>query len=364
MSRQRPIRVLLIAPPLSTVGGQSVQAARLLEEFAREPGVEVSFLAASLPESLAFLRRIPLVRTAVMMLCFHARLLARIWRVDVLHVFTAAYFSFLWVPAPSLALARLTGRKSILNYRDGRGEGHLRDWKSARRLVGLADAIVSPSGYLVEVFERYGLAAQCIPNIIDGRRFRYRERGPLRPVFLHNRGFEALYNVPCALRAFALVQKHYPQASMTMAHDGPGRAGIERLAGELGLRHVDFTGHVSQQRMVELYDQADIYWMSPNIDCMPGSVLEAYAAGLPVIATRAGGVPYLVDDGHTGLLVEPNDHEAMAEAALRLIEDAELARVLTAQARAELARYAGEPIRRQWVELYEQLMGRGTGAQK
>jgi L-malate glycosyltransferase len=360
MSRRHPIRVLLIAPPLSIVGGQSVQAARLLAEFAREPGVEVSFLAASLPERLGFLRRVPLLRTAVMMLCFHARLLARIWRVDALHVFTASYFSFLWVPAPSLALAKLAGRKSILNYRDGRGEGHLRDWKSARKLIALADAIVSPSEYLVEVFGRYGLAAQCIPNIIDCRRFHYRERVPPRPVFLHNRGFEALYNVPCMLRAFALVQKHYPQASLTLAHDGPGRGDVERLAAELGLRNVHFTGHVSQQRMIELYDQADIYWMSPNIDCMPGSVLEAYAAGLPVIATRVGGVPYMVHDGRTGLVVAPNDHQAMAAAALRLIEDAALARALAANARAELGNYEGERIRRLWLALYGELTGLGV----
>jgi glycosyltransferase involved in cell wall biosynthesis len=360
MSRSAPIRVLLIAPPLSVIGGQSVQAARLLAEFAREGGVRVSFLPASLPEPLEFLKRVPLVRTAVMMLCFHARLLARIWRCDLLHVFTASYFSFLWVPAPSLALAKLTGRKSILNYHDGRGEGHLRDWKSARTLIGLADAVVSPSEHLVEVFARYGLAAQCIPNIIDRRGFRYRERRPLRPVFLHNRGFEPLYNVPCTLRAFAIVQKHYPQASMTLAHDGPGRGAVERLVGELGLRNVNFTGHVSQQQMIELYDQADIYWMSPNVDCMPLSVLESYAAGLPVISTKAGGVPYIVRDGETGLLVDLNDHQAMADAALRLIEDASLARTLTSHARAELVKYDGAPIRRRWLELYASLTGRST----
>jgi glycosyltransferase involved in cell wall biosynthesis len=356
MSRKRPIRVILIAPPLSVIGGQSVQAARLLAEFAQERAVRVSFLPASLPESLTFLRWIPLARTAVMMMCFHARLLARIWRADVLHVFTASYFSFLWVPAPTLALAKLTGRKSILNYRDGRGEGHLRDWKSARTLVKLADTVVSPSEYLVEVFGRYGVAAQCIPNIIDCRRFRYRERAWLRPVFLHNRGFEPLYNVPCMLRAFAIVQQHYPQASITLAHDGPGRAEIEGLVRELGLRNVQFTGHVSQQQMIELYDQADIYWMSPDIDCMPGSVLESYAAGLPVISTKAGGVPYIVRHGETGLLVELNDHHAMAEAALRLIQDPSYARTLATNARAELAKYDGAHIRRQWLELYERLI--------
>jgi glycosyltransferase involved in cell wall biosynthesis len=109
--------------------------------------------------------------------------------------------------------------------------------------------------------------------------------------------------------------------------------------------------------MIELYDQADIYWMSPNIDCMPGSVLESYAAGLPVISTNAGGVPYIVHDGETGFVVERNDHQAMAAAALRLIEDASLARTLAANARAELAKYDGARVRRQWLELYASLTG-------
>jgi glycosyltransferase involved in cell wall biosynthesis len=110
--------------------------------------------------------------------------------------------------------------------------------------------------------------------------------------------------------------------------------------------------------MIELYDQADIYWMSPNIDCMPGSVLESYAAGLPVISTKAGGIPHIIRHGQMGLLVDVNDDRAMAEAALRLIEDAALARTLTSNARAELAKYDGAHVRRQWLQLYASLAGR------
>jgi glycosyltransferase involved in cell wall biosynthesis len=87
-------------------------------------------------------------------------------------------------------------------------------------------------------------------------------------------------------------------------------------------------------------------------------VLESYAAGLPVIATNAGGMPYIIKDGDTGLIVERNDHEAMARAALRLIEDALLARRIAANARAELAKYDAARVRAQWLDLYTRLAGK------
>ena len=74
---------------------------------------------------------------------------------------------------------------------------------------------LSRPGPLVDVFARYDLAAKSIFNIIDPSQFRYRERSRPRAIFLHNRRLEKLYNVPCILRAFAIVQRRYPDAALT-----------------------------------------------------------------------------------------------------------------------------------------------------
>jgi glycosyltransferase involved in cell wall biosynthesis len=199
--------------------------------------------------------------------------------------------------------------------------------------------------------------SEVIYNIIDSSRFRYRRRTKPRPLFLHNRGLEPLYNVECTLRAFQLVQERRPEAKLTVAHEGPSRAGLEKLAGELKLRNVEFTGSVPQSKIRELYDAADIYLMSPNIDCMPGSLLECFASGVPVISTRVGGVPFIVEHGRTGLLVESNDHEAMAECAFRLLEEDGLADRLTQNALAECEKYRAEAVGEQWLQLYRELAG-------
>ena len=360
MSAARPIRVLLIAPPLEVIGGQSIQAAKLLEAFSRRTDIEVRFLRSP-PQAwwLSPLQRIKFVRTVANATVFQLILLRWIGWADVVHTFTPSYWAFLWTPAPSLAVAKLFGRASALHYHDGRAEGHLRDWRSSKPLIRLASETVVPSGYLADVFERYGLETTVIVNTIAPEEFLHRERATVRPIFLHNRGLEALYNVGCTLRAFAIVQQHYPDASMVVSHDGPSRQELEQLATELGLRNVRFTGHATQQEMRALYDEADIYWMSPDFDNMPGSVLEAYASGVPVVSSDAGGVRYILRDGETGLLFPKGNHEAMARAALRLIEEPSLALRLARNARAELEKYEADAVAAEWAALYRRITGRG-----
>ena len=355
---RRAVRVLIVAPSLGILGGQAVQAARLVSRLQAEPSLEVSFLPINpcLPGLFGKLQRIKYVRTVLTSIAYVASLLARVRRFDVIHVFSASYTSFVIAPTPAILCAKLYGKKIVLNYRSGEAEDHLRRWRrTATRTIRLVDEIAVPSGYLVDVFARFGLHARSIYNFVETDRFRFRPRKPLRPVFLSNRNLEPLYNVACILRAFALVQRRFPEASLTVAGDGSQRAELERLARELDLRNTVFIGRVEQARMHELCECADIYLNSSNIDNMPGSIIEAYAAGLPVVTTDAGGIPYILTDGETGLMVKRGDHEALAAAAIRLLEENDLAERLAANALAACRRYSWASVRDEWLKLYFEL---------
>lgn len=349
----RRIRVLLIAPSLEIVGGQAVQAARLLAALQQSPGIEITFFPLNRP--LGWCRKIPLLRTAANVALYNASLILQALRHDILHIFTAGLWSYTLWTIPALMAARLLGKRSVVNYRDGRAEQHLRGWRSARRTLLWADRIVAPSGYLVDVFASYGIRAQSIFNIIDPERFHYRERRKLRPIFLANRSLEPLYNVGCILRAFAIIQNRYPDASLMIAHDGVCRAELEKLAADLKLRNTRFLGKVAPAKIAELYDQADIYLTSPNLDCMPGSLLECFASGLPVVATAAGGIPYIARDGESALLVGLNDHEALARCAMELLENPGVAERITRGGLQALEQYRPERVRQAWVNLYQEL---------
>jgi Glycosyltransferase Family 4 len=162
--RSKPIRALIVAAPPDWPGGQAVQAARLLEGLAREPGVEAELLPIHprLPGALQLLHEIKYARTVVYTIAYVALLLLRMPRFDVAHVFAASYFSFVITPAPAVLIAKLYGKPVLLNYHSGEAEDHLRRWPRSTTLIfRLADRVVVPSRYLVGVFARFGIEAEA-----------------------------------------------------------------------------------------------------------------------------------------------------------------------------------------------------------
>ena len=356
----RRIRVCVVAPSLDIVGGQAVQAARLVRGLRQMRSIAAGFLPINprLPWPLRLLQRVRYIRTVVTSLRYVWTLLRYLPGYDIVHVFSASYLSFLLAPTPAILVGKWLRKKVILNYRSGEAEDHLRRWaRSALPVMRLADALVVPSGYLVDVFARVGLHGRVVANIVDFDQFPFRERRPLRPVFFSNRNFEAHYNVACVLRAFALIQRTHPEARLIIAGDGTERASLMRLTRELRLGNAEFVGRVVPDRMPALYRAADVYLNAPDIDNMPGSILEAFASGLPVVTTDAGGIPYIVRHGETGLIVPRGDHAGMAAAALRLLVDPSLAERLITSAFEECRRrYAPQAVVEDWRSVYAELV--------
>jgi glycosyltransferase involved in cell wall biosynthesis len=356
--KQKRLRVLVVAPSLDILGGQSRQAIRLMEGLKPEPGLEISFLPHNprLPGLLRKLQSIKYVRTVVTTFYYIALLLWRVRQYDIIHVFCASYYSYSMSAIPALAISRLYGKKSILNYRSGEAEDHLETWRTAVPTIRWANEVVVPSGYLVDVFARYGLRARSIHNIVELDRFTYRERTPLRPVFLTSRLLEPLYNVPCVLRAFAIIQQSYPDARLTIAADGFLRRELEALARDLKLRNAEFIGFVKFEDMPALYDAADIYLSATSIDNMPSSLTESMASGLNVVTTDGGGaIPYIMTNEVSGLIVNRDDHQALAAGALRLLNDNEFALKLVRNAHESTKKFTWPYIREQWLDVYHEL---------
>ena len=357
----RPIKVLLIAPGNEILGGQTIQADRLMKILGEAPEIEIRRQAINplFPAPLRWVKQVPVVRTMLTMVLFLLAVARKALWADILHIFTAGLSSYTLWTIPAMVFAKLYGKKIVINYRDGRGEDHLRRYRTAKPTLAWADRIISPSGYIVDLFARYGLKAGTINNVIEGNRFIDRHRSQLQPILMTNRSLEPLYNVDCILRAFSKVLGRYPEASLIIAHEGPEQARLEQLAKDLQLRNYRFIGKVAPRDVPKLYDSADIYITTPNIDCMPGSLLEAMASGIPIVATNTGGIPYMVTDGKNALLVELNDDQAVAQHVLRLLEDPALVERLTEDARRELTNYGAKPIRDQWIALYQDLMHAG-----
>jgi glycosyltransferase involved in cell wall biosynthesis len=356
MDGGRRLRVAVVAPSLRILGGQAVQADRLLRAWRDDSEVEAWLVPVNPlpPRLLRFAPNIKYLRTVVTELTYLPLLVKELARADVVHVFSASYSSFLLAPLPAIVIAKALGKPVILNYRSGEAPDHLSRSAVARWAIARVDRNIVPSQFLVDVFARFGVTASVVPNIVDLERFGFRHRSPLRPRLVSTRNFDALYNVACTIRAFHLVQDRWPDAALTLVGGGEQDAELKDLVARLGLRNVEFTGRVPPERIADYYAAGDIYVQTPNIDNMPASVLEAFASGLPVVSTEAGGVPAILTHGVHGLLAPLDDHQTLASHIVGLLDDQRYAERLIQAAFARVQSCTWAHVREQWLRAYRE----------
>src|SRR4051812_678920 len=150
------LKVAVVAPSLRILGGQAVQAHRLLAAWRNDSDVDAWLVPVNPepPSWLGFVQRIKYARTVVTELIYLPLLVREIAPADVVHVFSASYTSFLPAPLPAMTLARLMGKPVLLNYRSGEAPDHLRRSVIARNAIRQVDANVVPSRFLVDVFSQ------------------------------------------------------------------------------------------------------------------------------------------------------------------------------------------------------------------
>jgi L-malate glycosyltransferase len=354
---ERRLRVAVVGPSHRYVGGQSVQVEALLRNWRNDHEVDASFIAVDPepPRPLQWVTRIPVLRTLVREPLYWAALWKRLKEVDVAHVFSASYWSFLLAPAPAYWLAKARKKKVLIHYHSGEALDHLQRSGVARKILKRTDCVVVPSAYLVDVFEKFGLRAKSIANVVDMKQFSFRPRMPLRPQLICSRGFHPYYAVDDVVRAFGVVQHAHPAAVLYLLGGGPSEAEIRKLVHSLHLSGVEFTGPISHPQIASWYDRADIFVNASRLDNMPVSILEAFASGTPVVTTDAGGIPYVVEDERTALVYKVGEWQSLAEQILRLLREPALASRLAANAYEESKRYRWESVRGEWLAAYRSL---------
>lgn len=341
-----------LPPPSGGMANQTLQLAGLL----RGEGIEVETVQVNAPYRPAWAGRVKGLRAVFRLLPYLAGLWRTAGRVQVFHVMANSGWSWHLFAAPAIWIARLRGTPVVINYRGGEAETFLQraqNW--VRPSLTRADAVIVPSGFLEHVFGKFGFATQVVPNIVNLERFSVApvptERQGLR--LLVARNLEPIYDNATALRALALVRAHDPAATLVITGSGPLREELERQAAELGLADaVTFTGRVDNAGMAALYRAADVMLNCSLVDNTPNSVLESLACGVPVVSTNVGGVPYLVEDGHTALLVPPGDAPAMAAAVLRLAAEPALAASLREAGLRQVQQYTWHSVRPRLLDVY------------
>jgi len=354
------IRIALIGPlppPSGGMANQTRQLARLLQQA----DVEVELVQTNAPYWPEWIAPIRGARALFRLLPFLRRLWKAAGRVQLFHVMANSGWSWHLFAVPALCMAKLRRVPVLVNYRGGNADQFFSASPWARGTLRMADRLVVPSGFLQQVFRRFGFGAEIVPNVVDLSRFTPRSAqvrpSQDEPHIIVTRNLEAIYDVETALRAFAIVRNTRSGAKLTIAGSGPEHQKLQQLAETLGVAtHVTFTGRLDNEEIPELYRRADLFLNSSTVDNMPISILEALASGVPVVSTEVGGIPYLVEDGKTAVLVPPRDAKAMAQALLELVNDPAQAARLAAAGRVSVQQYSWPSVRGCLFAVYRSLM--------
>lgn len=341
------------------MANQTRQLARLLSEA----GMTVEVVQVNAAYRPAWIEKVQGLRAAFRLLPYLVDLWRCAGRVDLFHVMANSGWAWHLFAAPAVWLAKLRGTPVIINYRGGEAASFFASqFRWVQPTLARTSLVVVPSGFLAAIFAEHGVKTVIVPNIIDLSRFKAAEGRERGCHLIVTRNLEDIYDVPTALRAFAMIRRVHPQAKLTVAGSGPKLDELRQLCVELKIEDtVRFTGRLDNEDIAGLYREADILLNPSLADNMPISLLEAMASGVPIVSTNVGGIPYLVENGSSAMLVPPRRPDEMAECALRLLDDPDLAERLRAAGLEVARRYTWPIVRKRLFDAYGAALVTGLG---
>ena len=335
---ENDIKVLIIANYKSSIGGISGQVEQLYKNLLKE-GISAKIFSM---KCNVFVR-----------LFLPLKLLVIGCEYNIFHIHACSYWGFLPAIA-GIMIGRLLNRRIILTYHGGGAEVFFkRHPVLVNYFLRKTDVNIVLSGFIASVFEKHHIPCRIIPNILELNNENFKERSVIRPCFVSVRTLSPTYNIECIIKAFEIVWKQIPTSELYIVGDGCSRKELEFMVEQRGIGNIRFCGHVSNSEIYTYLNKADIFISSPVIDNQPMSVLEAFNAGLLVISSNVGGVPYMIENNKTGLLFESNNFIELSEKMIWAIENQERVLTIIKEARTNLLYYSWEKIRQKLIDIYK-----------
>ena len=237
--------------------------------------------------------------------------------------------------------------------------------KRVSKLLSNAVAVVSPSHFLQRELSNFRNDIQVIPNAIDLIEAVADEKVRGRADIAWLRAFHEIYNPSLAVKVLEIVLKKFPEATLTMYGPDKGDASLQetkRIAENLGIiDRIVFAGRIPKIYVQKKLSGHSIFINTTNLDNTPVSVIEAMAARLAIVSSDVGGIPDLLENEKTALLVSPNDADAMAKAVIRILTEDGLVERLSVNARHEAEKYSWDIVIPQWEQLFEKVIAESRG---
>ncbi|MGH7585781.1 MAG: N-acetyl-alpha-D-glucosaminyl L-malate synthase BshA [Gemmatimonadales bacterium] len=290
-------------------------------------------------------------------------------RLDLLHVhYAIPHATTAWLAREMLAAERPLRVITTLHGTDITLVGQESSFFAITRFsIERSDAVTAVSRYLADETRRaFGLPDMdipVIPNFVDLEEYRPPQDGQpcagIAPeghkVITHISNFREVKRVRDVVRVFARIRRAMP-ATLLMVGDGPEREPAEQEARDLDVAaDVRFLGRLDQ--VANLLQATDLFLLPSQTESFGLAALEAMACGAPVVASRSGGLPEVIEDGVTGILEPPGSVEAMGRRGIELLRDEKQHRKMAAAALEVARRYSADAIVPGYEALYQRVLG-------
>jgi glycosyltransferase involved in cell wall biosynthesis len=277
---------------------------------------------------------------------------------ELAHVDVFSGAAFAWAEATCLLLRALR-KPYVLTLRGGNLPAFAARWpRRVRALLRSAAAVTAPSKYLLEHLDASRRDTIVLPNAVDTAAYGFRPRVEAAPRLVWMRAFHAIYNPVMAIDVLAKLTEKWPTTTLDMI--GPDKDGslarVEQRARALRIHgRLNLVGQIPKSQVARHLASADVFINTTDIDNTPVSVLEAMAAGLCVVSTSVGGIPFMLTSERDALLVPPRDVTAMAAALERILEEPDLAERLSRTGHETALRCDWSQILTRWEATFESL---------
>lgn len=287
---------------------------------------------------------------------FLLRLLFAVLRSDAVHVVSSSGRALLLMDLPAMVLARVAGRVGILNFVGGGVESWARESSFLQQMpFNKASRVVVPTERFMESIRQVAehSALQVIPNPARLEDFLTLNRDdPSSQVLLAAKGLERYAGVDLLILALNKVREVVPSAVLHVCGDGPCRGELETLATQVCPGAVLFEGAVPHAEMPKKMKGAAVFVHGTQYESFGIALVEAMAAGLPVVAFAVGGIPEVVRDGQDGYLVPYGEVDTMAERIIELLRSPVRRQEMGRMGRQGSARFGWAAIASRWQDLY------------
>ncbi len=309
------------------------QASRSHEEDTGLPGRLINWIAGNCSKFAQLCRVIP--------------------QYEITHIFPTSgkgLWSHLALP---IILSRFFGKRVLLSYNGSEQELLAGNINMLRmRLLASCDAVTVNSRGLSRGLRSRDINADFVYRMVDEDRVPRMEISRVTPRILVALPLERFHSLPCVIRAFSLVKQKYPRAELVFSGQGRQTRLLESIVTDEQLSGVSVDTSGDEKSFYKRLRQSDVLVNSSALDYIPASILVAMAAGLPVVTTRHPSTSDLIDDRTNGLFFGVNDHQALADRLIELVESPELVRALARQGRRSASRYQWQCTENQWRRLY------------